>query len=194
MRITPAQAAVLSTRERQLVETTGPYEVRQLATLIRRIRELRDKQRDLVQRQRIAATTRSRSKESATVARTVKKEQIFSRALEHFEGQLQKINSECTAAMQELSLSGRRAPRKAAATGSTGRAAASRTAGTRSAGAKSAGRKTAAGRTAAKKPGADRAATRAAATKTATVAGRGPRGGKAARGVDKARTRAQAAR
>lgn len=115
MRITPAQAAVLNARERQLLQTRGPYEVKQLATLIRRTRELRDKQRDLVQRQRIAATTQSRSKDSATVARTLKKEQLFSRALEHYETQLQKINSDCTAAMQELSLSRKRSvPRKAA--------------------------------------------------------------------------------
>lgn len=113
MRITPAQAAVLTMRERQLLESRGPYEVKQLAALIRRTRELRDKQRDLVQRQRLAATGRNLSKDSASVARTVKKEQLFTRALEHFEGQLRSLNRDCTEAMRELSISRPRAPRNA---------------------------------------------------------------------------------
>jgi len=130
MRITPAQAAVLSARERQLLESRGPYEVKQLVTLIRRTRELRDKQRDLVQRQRLAATTRSRSKDSASVARTLKKEQLFTRALEHFEGQLQSLNRDCTEAMRELSISRPRAPRKASTStrAGTGKGSAAKTA------------------------------------------------------------------
>ncbi len=130
MRITPAQAAVLSARERQLLESRGPYEVKQLVTLIRRTRELRDKQRDLVQRQRVAATTRSRSKDSASVARTLKKEQLFTRALEHFEGQLQSLNRDCTEAMRELSISRPRAPRKASTStrAGTGKGSAAKTA------------------------------------------------------------------
>ncbi|MBD9369990.1 hypothetical protein [Xanthomonas sp. XNM01] len=102
MRISPAQAALLTARERQLLETTGPYEVKQLVTLIKRTRELRDKQRDLAQRHRIAATQRSQSKASAVVARTLKKEALFERALLHYEAQLEKINRECSSAMSEL--------------------------------------------------------------------------------------------
>lgn len=128
MRITPAQAAVLTTRERQLLETRGPYEVKQLVALIRRTRELRDKQRDLVQRQRLAAAGRNQSKDSASVARTVKKAQLFTRALEHFEGQLQSLDRDCTDAMRELSISRPRAPRKATAPGraTTGKGAAAK--------------------------------------------------------------------
>ena len=130
MRITPAQAAVLTMRERQLLESRGPYEVKQLAALIRRTRELRDKQRDLVQRQRLAATGRNLSKDSASVARTVKKEQLFTRALEHFEGQLRSLNRDCTEAMRELSISRPRAPRNATTStrAATGKGPAAKTA------------------------------------------------------------------
>lgn len=120
MRISPAQRALLTTREQQLLETTGPYEVKQLVTLIKRSRELRDKQRDLAQRHRIAATDRSQSKASAVVGRTLKKEQLFARALEHYEAQLEKINRECSSAISELRIgAGRRGPGKAAGTAST---------------------------------------------------------------------------
>lgn len=125
MRISSAQAALLNERERQLLDTRGPYEVKQLVTLIRRTRELRDKQRDLAQRHRIAATGRSQSKESAVVARTRQKEQLFDKALQHYQTQLEKLDRECTAAMSELGLcnpetgkaSRATAPRKTAATG-----------------------------------------------------------------------------
>jgi len=183
MRITPAQAAVLSERERQLLESRGPYEVKQLVTLIRRTRELRDKQRDLVQRQRVAATTRSRSKDSASVARTVRKEEIFSRALEHFEEQLQSLNRQCTEAMRELSLKARRAPvKKAAAAPAAGRKTA-----TRKAARPAAAKKTATRTTATKRTGTASKATK----KSAAPATRTARGGRSA---EKARTRARAAR
>lgn len=113
MRISPTQAALLTARERQLLETTGPYEVRQLVSLIKRTRELRDKQRDLAQRHRVAATQRSQSKASAVVARTLKKEQLFGRALLHFEAQLEKIDRECSSAMSELRIGAAAAPAKA---------------------------------------------------------------------------------
>ncbi|RRN59151.1 hypothetical protein EIM48_03700 [Pseudoxanthomonas sp. SGNA-20] len=104
MRMTPAQSALLNAREKQLLQARGPYEVKQLATLIRRTRELRDRQRDLAQRQRVAATTQGRSRESATITRTLRKEQLFSRALEHFEAQLARINRESSDVMGELAL------------------------------------------------------------------------------------------
>lgn len=104
MRMTPAQSALLNAREKQLLQTRGPYEVKQLATLIRRIRELRDRQRDLAQRQRVAATSQGRSKDSATITRTLRKEQLFSRALEHYEAQLERMNRESSDVMSELAL------------------------------------------------------------------------------------------
>ncbi|WP_447729486.1 hypothetical protein [Pseudoxanthomonas suwonensis] len=104
MRMTPAQSALLNAREKQLLQARGPFEVKQLGTLIRRTRELRDRQRDLAQRQRVAATGQGRSKDSATIARTLRKEQLFSRALEHYEAQLARINRESSDVMGELAL------------------------------------------------------------------------------------------
>jgi hypothetical protein len=109
MRMTPAQSALLNAREKQLLQTRGPYEVKQLATLIRRTRELRDRQRDLAQRQRVAATTQGRSKDAATITHTLRKEQLFSRALEHYEAQLSRINRESSDVMGELALGNRSA-------------------------------------------------------------------------------------
>lgn len=104
MRMTPAQSALLNAREKQLLQARGPFEVKQLGTLIRRTRELRDRQRDLAQRQRVAATSQGRSKDSATITRTLRKEQLFSRALEHYEAQLERMNRESSDVMSELAL------------------------------------------------------------------------------------------
>ncbi|MEL1262973.1 hypothetical protein [Pseudoxanthomonas putridarboris] len=124
MRISPAQAALLNARERQLLDTNGPYEIRQLVSLIKRTRELRDKQRDLAQRHRIAATGRSQSKDSAAVVRTRQKEQLFDKALKHYQAHLEKLDRECDAAMDELGMGKQAASTKRRTAKTTHKAAA----------------------------------------------------------------------
>jgi hypothetical protein len=102
MKLTTKQAALLSVRERQLIETKGPWQVKQLADLIRRTRELRDKQQQQIQRQTIAATrsgTRSLGEQSA---RSQEKARLFDRALQYFEAELHQLNTESTAAARKL--------------------------------------------------------------------------------------------
>lgn len=115
MKLTTKQAALLSVRERQLIESKGPWQVKQLADLIRRTRELRDKQQQQIQRQTIAATrsgTRGLGEQSA---RTQEKARLFDRALQNFEAELHQLNTESTAAARELGV-GKTSPRKTSAT------------------------------------------------------------------------------
>jgi hypothetical protein len=102
MKLTTKQAALLSVRERQLIESKGPWQVKQLAGLIRRTRELRDKQQQQIQRQTITAVrggTRGIGEQSA---RSQEKAQLFDRALHYFEAELHQLNTESTAAAREL--------------------------------------------------------------------------------------------
>jgi hypothetical protein len=104
MKVSAKQAVLLSVREREMVESKGPWQVKQLVTVIKRSRELRDKHRQLAQRQSIAATRRNLQKPEATNIRTDQKAELFDRALKHFEAELDKLNSESTAAARELGI------------------------------------------------------------------------------------------
>jgi hypothetical protein len=102
MKLTAKQAALLSDRERSMLASKGPWQIKQLVSLIKRSRELRDKYRHQAQRQSIAAANRTLQKPDAANARTLQKADIFDNALKQFEAELAKISSECTAAMREL--------------------------------------------------------------------------------------------
>ena len=79
-----------------------PLEIKQLVSLIKRSRELRDKYRHQAQRQVISATQKNLQKPSAANARTLQKAELFDRALKQYEAQLGKISTECTTALREL--------------------------------------------------------------------------------------------
>ena len=80
----------------------GPWEIKQLVSLIKRSRELRDKYRHQAQRQVISATQKNLQKPSAANARTLQKAELFDRALKQYEAELSKISTECTTALREL--------------------------------------------------------------------------------------------
>ena len=115
MKLTTKQAALLSVRERQLIESKGPWQVKQLAGLIRRTRELRDKQQQQIQRQTIVAVRGGTRGPGEQSARSQEKAQLFDRALQYFETELHQLNTESTAAARELGV-GKISPRKAGTT------------------------------------------------------------------------------
>lgn len=142
MRLSKSQAALLNARELRLVTAKGPWQVSELATRIRQLRELRDKQRDLLQRQdqRLARAGKGRVGAIGVAnERTAAKERLLDEALAELQGELRRIDEESTQACRELlddDAPGRRAnPKKASkrATG-TGRAAKKTTAATKRAG------------------------------------------------------------
>ena len=98
MKLTTKQAALLSVRERQLIESKGPWQVKQLAGLIRRTRELRDKQQQQIQRQTIVAVRGGTRGPGEQSARSQEKAQVFDRALQYFETELHQLNTESTSA------------------------------------------------------------------------------------------------
>ena len=102
MKLTAKQAALLSDRERSMLASKGPWQIKQLVSLIKRSRDLRDKYRHQAQRQSIAAASRTLQKPDAANARTMQKADIFDSALKQFEAELAKISTECNAAMREL--------------------------------------------------------------------------------------------
>ena len=102
MKLTAKQAALLSDRERSMLASKGPWQIKQLVSLIKRSRDLRDKYRHQAQRQSIAATSRTLQKPDAANARTMQKADNFDAAPKQFEAELAKISSECSAAMREL--------------------------------------------------------------------------------------------
>jgi len=169
MKISASDAALLTARERAMVQSTGPWHVSDLVSLIKRLRDLRDKQRQLGQRQVIASARAAKGKAAAGNARTLQKGRVLDRALKHFEGELEAINSQSSAASSELKAKGKPA-RKASPKKLTGKKAAV---------AKSAAKKAASEKSAAKKPAAKKAtAKKAASTKPAA---KKPAAGKAAK-------------
>ncbi len=109
MKISAAESALLSTRERDMLKSNGPWNVKDLVSLIKRIRDLRDKQRQLTQRQKIASARRTGSKSGtsgAANARTAEKGRLFDRALSHYEGELDKLNTESSSAAASLKVGG----------------------------------------------------------------------------------------
>lgn len=107
MKLGAKQAALLSNRERDMLTSKGPWQVKDLVSLIKRSRELRDKYRHQAQRQSIAATRRNLQKPDAANARTLQKAELFDRALKQYEAELQKISTACTTALRELKVGGK---------------------------------------------------------------------------------------
>lgn len=155
MKISASDAALLSARERAMVQSTGPWHVSDLVSLIKRLRDLRDKQRQLGQRQVIASARAAKGKAAAGNARTLQKGRVLDRALKHFEGELEAINSQSSAASSELKTKAKPA-KKASAKKLTGKKAAV---------AKSAAKKASSDKPAAKKPAAKKPAAKKATVK-----------------------------
>ncbi len=107
MKLTKKQAELLTARERQMVESRGPWEVKSLVSLIKRTREVRDKHRQLEHRQAKAASRGAGGSMKPANARTTQKAVIFDRALHGFESDLHSMNSESTAAARELKVNAR---------------------------------------------------------------------------------------
>lgn len=112
MKLGAKQAALLSNRERDMLTSKGPWQVKELVSLIKRSRELRDKYRHQAQRQSIAATRRNLQKPDAANARTLEKAELFDRALKQYEAELLSISTACTAALRELKVGGKVPVRK----------------------------------------------------------------------------------
>ncbi len=123
MRLSKSQAALLNTRELRLLTAKGPWQVSELATVIRQVRDLRDKQRDLLQRQggRLAAAGTGRVGAMGVAnERTAAKARLLDAGLQALQQELRDIDQESTLACHELlddddNVPGRRAnPKKAA--------------------------------------------------------------------------------
>lgn len=117
MKLSASDAALLSERERAMLRSTGPWYVADLVSLIKRLRDLRDKQRQINQRSVVASARSAKGKAAAVNARTVKKALILDKALKHFEGELEAINRQSTAAAAALKAAGKpakKAPAKKA--------------------------------------------------------------------------------
>ena len=184
MRLSKSQTALLNTRELRLLTAKGPWQVSELATVIRQVRDLRDKQRDLLQRQggRLAAAGKGRVGATGVAnERTAAKERLLDAGLQALQQALRDIDQESTQACHELlddddDVPGRRAnPKKAAkrvkaAAPASGAAKKTRPAGTDKAAKKTApkGRKTA-GKVV-KKPAAKRASAKAPAPQRSSKA------------------------
>lgn len=144
MKISATDAALLSARERAMLQSTGPWHVRDLVSLIKRLRDLRDKQRQLDQRSVAASARSAKGKSAAVNARTKRKGEVLDKALKHFEGELESINKQSSAAASELKTATKVAK-------------------------KAAGKKTTAKKAAVKKPGAKKAASKKPAAKKAVA-------------------------
>lgn len=125
MKLTKKEAALLSDRERALVESKGPWQVKPLAQAIKRVRELRDRAADLLQRQTIANRQGSGSKRvAAPNARSGDKLAVLDKALAHLRQALEAIDAESSQAIAELRSAERasRASRSAAKKAAGGKA------------------------------------------------------------------------
>jgi hypothetical protein len=157
MKLSRSNAALLSAEERRLVEASGPWQVKDLVRAIERTRRLRDKARDLLQRQSIASR-RSGSRGGARTenARSDARVRLFERALDGFRAQLAKLDLDSTRAMRDVG-----------ADSPAGRMASARKAD-RSAATKTAAKKPAAKKATAKKGAAKKATAKKAVAKKAT--------------------------
>jgi hypothetical protein len=112
MKLTKKQAELLTSRERQMVESKGPWDVKSLVSLIKRTRDVRDKYRQLDHRQSKAASRQASDSMAAGNTRTAQKAEIFDRALHGFESDLHALNCESTAAARELKVNARSTARR----------------------------------------------------------------------------------
>lgn len=158
MKLTAAEARLLSTAEVELVRSKGPFEVKSLVRLIQRLRNLRDRASDLLRRQAVAMARNTGSKGGETGnanARSGDKVEVLGRALRYFEEHLAKLDAESTAAMKALRAEAKAEKAKKA---EAAKAAAD----------KAPAKKSAARKITTRKPAAKKAAARQAAAKPAT--------------------------
>jgi hypothetical protein len=114
--------ALLSAAEYELFEASladhiGTLTPAQLKSKVQRTRRLRDKQRDLLQRQRLASRARSGSKSGSSGvanARTGQKAQVFDEALTRFEKRAAQLDKQAAAAARRASALNAAAARKPA--------------------------------------------------------------------------------
>lgn len=171
MKLTAAEARLLSSAELALVRSKGPFEVKSLVRLIQRLRNLRDRANDLLQRQALAMARDTGSKGGQTGnanARSGDKSEVLGRALRYFEEQLAKLDAESTAAMKALKAEARaeKAKRLEAAKAAAAKTTAKKTAPARSVAPK-----------AAAKPAASKAPVRKAAASVSEATATTPAGG-----------------
>jgi hypothetical protein len=103
MKISKKDAALLSDRERELLQTKGPWKVRDLVKTIERVRALRDKASDLLQRQTIAVRRgKGGQRPIATNERSSAKLDLLEQALAHFRKELDAIDVESAQAVSAL--------------------------------------------------------------------------------------------
>lgn len=121
MKITRAEANLLSAAELDLVRSKGPFEVRTLVRLIQRLRNLRDKAADLLQRQTLAIARSTGSKRGLSGkanARSGDKAEVLGRALRHFEELLSQLHEEASAAVKTLKAEAKARPKAKTASAS----------------------------------------------------------------------------
>ncbi len=114
MKLTNKQAELLTDRERQMVQSKGPWDVKTLVSLIKRTRDVRDKYRQMGHRQSKAASRKASGSMATGNVRTAQKAELFDRALLGFEADLHALNCESTAAARELKVNARSTARKPA--------------------------------------------------------------------------------
>jgi hypothetical protein len=121
MKISASESALLNARERDMLKSNGPWHVRDLVSLIKRVRDLRDKQRHINQRSVVASARGPKGKGAAVNARTVKKAALLDKALKYFEGELEAINKQSSAAAAALKAAKKTATKKATAKNPAGK-------------------------------------------------------------------------
>jgi hypothetical protein len=105
MRLTKKDAALLSDRERELLQAKGPWQVKDLVKTIERVRALRDKASDLLQRQTIAVRKgKGAQRPGAVNERSAAKLELLERALTQFRHDLDSIDAESTQAVAAMRL------------------------------------------------------------------------------------------
>jgi hypothetical protein len=103
MKLSKQEAALLSDRERELLQARGPWQVKPLVRTIERVRALRDKASDLLQRQTIAVRQgKGAQRPGAANERSAAKLAVLERALAHFREALEQIDDESTQAVAAL--------------------------------------------------------------------------------------------
>lgn len=107
MKLTKKQAELLTARERQMLQSKGPWEVKSLVSLIKRTRDVRDKYRQMEHRQAKAASRQASDSMTVGNVRTAQKAELFDRALHGFEAELHALNCDSTAAARELKVNAR---------------------------------------------------------------------------------------
>lgn len=101
MRLTAKEAALLNDAERDLLKAKGPWRVADLVKLIRRLRTMRDRAADLLQRQALSGRS-GRGRAEATPERSAAKLALLQKALGYYRAELDVIDNESRLAVGEL--------------------------------------------------------------------------------------------